>query len=107
MQERSAPPLMYSLRLKKVTSRARLAAISSIRRFFVSSWSVLLRAGLEERFMRTLKEQCLYLHQFRELAEARAIIGAFIERYNTEWIVERLGYRTPAQARRDALQEAA
>jgi len=57
--------------------------------------------------MRTLKEQCLYLHQFRDLEEARAIIGAFLVRYNTEWIVERLGYRMPAQARRDALQEAA
>jgi len=63
--------------------------------------------GIAERFMRTLKEQCLYLHQFRDLEEARQVIGAFIERYNTEWIVERLGYRTPAQARRDALQEAA
>src|SRR5947199_8689589 len=63
--------------------------------------------GCAERFMRTLKEQCLYLHQFRDLEEARQVIGGFIERYNTEWIVERLGYRTPAQARRDALQEAA
>src|SRR5262245_10785602 len=63
--------------------------------------------GCAERFMRTLKEQCLYLHQFRDLEEAREIIGAFIARYNTEWIVERLGYRTPAQARRDALKEAA
>jgi len=57
--------------------------------------------------MRTLKEQCLYLHQFRDLAEARAIIGAFIARYNADWIVERLGYRTPAQARRESVQEAA
>ena len=63
--------------------------------------------GCAERFMRTLKEQCLYLHQFRDLEEARSIIGAFIERYNAEWIVERLGYRTPAQARREALPEAA
>ena len=39
--------------------------------------------------------------------EARRIIGTFIAQYNREWIVERLGYRTPAQARRDAIQEAA
>jgi hypothetical protein len=26
--------------------------------------------GVIERFMRTLKEQCLYLHQFQTLAEA-------------------------------------
>ena len=63
--------------------------------------------GCAERFMRTLKEQGLYLHQFRDLEEAREIIGAFIARYNAEWIVERLGYRTPVQARRDALAEAA
>jgi len=63
--------------------------------------------GCAERFMRTLKEQCLYLHQFRDLEEAREIIGAFLARFNAEWIVERLGYRTPAQARRESLQEAA
>jgi transposase InsO family protein len=33
-----------------------------------------------ERFMRTLKEQCLYLHRFQSLAEAREIIGEFIAR---------------------------
>jgi putative transposase len=49
--------------------------------------------------MRTLKEQCLYLHRFQNLAEARRIIGEFIARYNTEWLIERLGYRTPASAR--------
>jgi len=35
------------------------------------------------------------------------VIGAFIAQYNAEWIAERLGYRTPVQARRNALQEAA
>jgi len=51
--------------------------------------------GAAERFMRTLKEQCIYLHHFEQ---ARALIGAFIERYNTQWLIERLGHRTPAQA---------
>jgi transposase InsO family protein len=63
--------------------------------------------GVIERFMRTLKEQCLYLHRFRNLAEARRLIGEFIARYNSEWLIERLGYRTPAQARREALAVAA
>ncbi len=35
--------------------------------------------GITERFLRTLKEQCLYLHRFRDLEEARARIGKFIE----------------------------
>jgi transposase InsO family protein len=47
--------------------------------------------------MRTLKEQCL--HRFSTLAEARRIIGEFIARYNAEWLIERLGHRTPAAAR--------
>lgn len=55
--------------------------------------------GVAERFIRTLKEQCVYLHRFQTLAEARTIIGAFIDRYNHQWLIERLGHRTPAQAR--------
>jgi putative transposase len=55
--------------------------------------------GVMERFIRTLNEQCIYLHRFQTLEEARRIIGEFIARYNAEWIIERLGYQTPAQAR--------
>lgn len=63
--------------------------------------------GVIERFMRTLKEQCLYLHQFASLDEARRVISDFIHRYNTEWLIGRLGYRTPAEARAAAWAEAA
>jgi len=59
--------------------------------------------GVIERFMRTLKEQCLYLHQFQTLAEAQRLIAEFITRYNAEWLIERLGHRTPAAARAAAL----
>lgn len=55
--------------------------------------------GVAERFMRTLKEQCLHLHRFKNLQEARRIIAEFVERYNREWILQRHGYRTPAQVR--------
>jgi transposase len=51
-----------------------------------------------ERFIRTPKEQCLWLHRFETLDDARAIIGAFIERYNHQWLIERLDHRTPAIA---------
>jgi hypothetical protein len=34
--------------------------------------------GVAERFLRPLKEQCLYLHQFATLDEAQRIIGEFI-----------------------------
>jgi len=63
--------------------------------------------GVAERFMRTLKEQCVYLHHFETLEQARAIIAAFIARYNTQWLIERLGHRTPAQARAEATRRAA
>lgn len=63
--------------------------------------------GVIERFMRTLKEQCIYLHRFTNLDEARRIIGEFIACYNAEWLIERLGHRTPAQARAEARRKAA
>ena len=63
--------------------------------------------GVAERFMRTLKEQCLYLHDFDTLEEARHIIGTFIERYNHGWILQRHGYMTPTQARHELTRMAA
>lgn len=63
--------------------------------------------GIMERWIRTLKEECLYLHDFATLEEARLVIGAFIERYNREWLLERHGYRTPAALRRALTRRAA
>ena len=40
---------------------------------------------------------------FETLEEARAVIGAFIERYNNGWLLQRHGYLTrPAPARSSA-----
>jgi hypothetical protein len=47
------------------------------------------------------------LHWFQSLTEAQRIIGEFIPRYNTVWLIERLSHRTPMQARADALGRAA
>jgi len=57
--------------------------------------------GCIERFFRTLKEQLLWVRRFRDLEELRTALIEFRDRYNHHWIVERLGYRTPAQARAD------
>jgi putative transposase len=62
--------------------------------------------GVAERFMRTVKEECLWLFDFEDLEQARARIAEFIDLYNHEWLIERLGYRTPAVAHRELLQEA-
>ncbi len=64
--------------------------------------------GLIERFMRTLKEGCIYLNRFfASLSEAKRIIGEFIERYNREWMIERHDYKTPIEARLQLTREAA
>lgn len=57
--------------------------------------------GCIERFFRTLKEQLLWIRQFRNLEELRIALAEFRHRYNHHWILERLQYRTPTQARRD------
>ena len=63
--------------------------------------------GCAGRFIRTLKENLLWLQRFDTVAELRQAVLAFKERYHQTWIVERHGYRTPAQVRAEQLQPAA
>ena len=63
--------------------------------------------GVAERFIRTLKEECIYLHDFETLEEAREVIGAFVECYNNGWLLQRHGYMTPARAREKLSRKAA
>jgi putative transposase len=62
--------------------------------------------GIIERFIRTLKEESLWLHRFDSLEEARGIIGAFVERCICHWLIERLDHRSAAVARRELLAAA-
>jgi transposase InsO family protein len=55
--------------------------------------------GCAERFIRTLKEQLLWVQTFATAEELRQALHAFKARYNREWLVERHGYRTPAAVR--------
>ncbi len=51
-----------------------------------------------ERLMRTLKEEEVYLHEYDDLADARARIGRFLDDvYMTKRVHSALGYRTPAE----------
>ena len=51
-----------------------------------------------ERFMRTLKEEEVYLHEYRDLADARAHIGRFLEEvYMCKRLHSSLGYLPPAE----------
>ena len=58
--------------------------------------------GVIERFMRTLKEQCIYVNRFRDLEHAREEIADFIDRYNRLWLIERHGHHTPLEVREAA-----
>jgi len=55
--------------------------------------------GCIERFFRTLKEQLLWVRHFSTIDELRQALIAFKETYNREWLIARLGYRSPAQVR--------
>lgn len=57
--------------------------------------------GVSERFHRTLKEQILEGRVFRNLEEIREAVGRFVELYNEEWLVEKLGHQSPSEARRN------
>jgi transposase InsO family protein len=54
--------------------------------------------GCIERFFRTLKEQLLWVRHFSTIEELRQALIAFKETYNQEWLIARLGYRSPALA---------
>ena len=55
--------------------------------------------GCVERFIRTLKENLLWLRRFDTIEELRQALHAFKDTYNRTWIVERHGYQTPAAIR--------
>ena len=57
--------------------------------------------GVAERFIRTLKEQLLWVRHFDTVEELRQALLAFKDRYNRNWLLQRHRYRTPAQVRRD------
>jgi putative transposase len=63
--------------------------------------------GVAERFNRTLKEQAIYGRVFRNIHEVRSAVADFINKYNQQWLIGKLGYRSPDQARREYFQAVA
>ena len=61
--------------------------------------------GCIERFFRTLKEQLLWVRHFETLEQLQQALLEFKETYNRRWLIGRLGYKSPRQARQDLLAE--
>ena len=55
--------------------------------------------GCAERFIRTLKEQLLWVRTFDTVEELRLTLLEFKDRYNGAWLIERHGHQTPAAVR--------
>ena len=57
--------------------------------------------GVAERFIRTLKENVLWVRSFETIEELRLALLEFKRTYNEQWMLEKYDYRSPAQVRRD------
>ena len=60
--------------------------------------------GCAERFIRTLKENLVWVRTFTTIEELRQALLAFRETYNDTWLIERHGFLSPAEYRRRQLQ---
>jgi putative transposase len=63
--------------------------------------------GCAERFIRTLKENLLWVRTFDTVEELRRALLAFRESYNRTWLIERHGLRPPTAIREEHLPPAA
>jgi putative transposase len=53
--------------------------------------------GCAERYIRTLKEQCLWAKLYEDIEELRHAVTEFTDRYNSQWLIERHGHMTPRE----------
>ena len=66
-----------------------------------------LTNGCAERWIGTLKEQCLWAQLRDTVDELRQAVAGFVDTYNTQWLLDRLGHRTSKEAYQDATMTAA
>ena len=59
--------------------------------------------GCAERFIRTLKENLLWVQHFDTIEEPRHALLAFRDVYNTTWLIERHGFISPNEYRQARL----
>ncbi len=63
--------------------------------------------GCAERFIRTLKENLLWVRTFDSIEDLRQALLEFRKTYNSTWLIERHGFKTPDAVRQDQLSTAA
>ena len=63
--------------------------------------------GCSERFIRTLKENLLWVRYFATIEELRLALLEFKRVYNEQWLLERHNYQTSTQVRLNCEQELA
>jgi putative transposase len=63
--------------------------------------------GCAERWIRTLKEQCLWAELHDTIDQLRQAVTGFVDRYNTSWLIQRHSHLTPKEAYRKAQAAAA
>lgn len=63
--------------------------------------------GCAERFIRTLKENLLWVRAFDTVEQLRQALIEFREMYNSTWLIERHGFRPPQAVRAEQLPPAA
>lgn len=56
--------------------------------------------GVVERFHRTFKEQIVHGRQYYGLEDLRRAVADFIMKYNEKWLLQKLNYHSPLEARR-------
>lgn len=54
--------------------------------------------GCAERFIRTLKEQCLWAELYDTVDDLRRAVATWTQLYNNEWLIGRHGHKTPREA---------
>lgn len=60
--------------------------------------------GCAERFIRTLKENLLWVRHFETIEELRQALLEFRTLYNTTWLIERHGFMTPTAFRQQRVE---
>jgi putative transposase len=63
--------------------------------------------GCAERFIRTLKENLLWVRTFDTIEQLHHALIKFRDLYNSTWLIERHGFRSPAAIRAEQLPPAA